>query len=296
MRIKDKHNDRAFKKNAVTASQTKKLQHAMGSIKHKFLFMSSQGRVGKSSLLVFLALALSKRGKNVGLLDLDINHQDIQAIVGCDPQILNDSCKRGISLSYADNVKMASIESIISNRDETGIWGNPLKISEIQGFISSVDWGALDFLFVDTPSGPNEVLLPLFQSMPDAQIIIVTAHNKISMDRSKRMINFVHKMKIPIFGWIENMEGFLCQNCGEHEALFATGSPSRAIFLQELSFLGKIPIDPHWERTDDTVENFLNKHPDSQLAEGCALIVEKILKKQSVDFIDDRVDYEEFNR
>lgn len=296
MRIKDKHNDRALKKNAVTASQTKKLQHAMGSIKHKFLFMSSQGRVGKTSILTVLAMAFSKKGKMVGLLDVDFNHPDIHSIVGFDPVISIDSDKRIIPVPFAENLKAASIKSVMTDRDETGAWGSPMKISEIQGFISSVDWGALDFLFVDTPSGPNEGLLPVLQAIPDAQIIIVTAPNKISMDRSKRMINFVHKMEIPIFGWIENMEGFLCQNCGVHEALFATGSPSRAIFLQELSFLGKIPIDPHWEQTDDTIENFLKKHPDSQVVEGCAMIVEKILKKQSGDFIDDRADYEEFNR
>jgi Mrp family chromosome partitioning ATPase len=294
MSITDNSINRISKKTAVEASNDPTLQDAMASIKHKFLFMSSQGRMGKTSVLVILAMALAKRGMTVGLLDVDFNHPDIHEIVGCDPGIFDHADKRIIPVSSAGNVKVASIKSVMTDRDETGTWGNPLKISEIQGFISSVNWGVMDFLFVDTPSGPSLRLLPLLQAIPDAQIIIVTVPNKINIDHSTKMINFFHKLEIPIFGWIENMEGFLCQNCDQHEALFNTGPPNRAIFLQELSFLGQIPIDPNLEKSDDTMELFLNKHPDSQVAEACNLIVEKILKKQSGDFVEDRSDYEAF--
>ena len=86
------------------------------------------------------------------------------------------------------------------------------------------------------------------------------------------------KEKISIFGWIENMRGFLCQNCGQRQELVSTGPSSRAIFLNEVPFLGRIPIDTNLNEFVDTREASLEKCTDSQ-AMGCYnLIVQKIMQ------------------
>ena len=160
--------------------------------------------------------------------------------------------------------------------DETGVWGKPLKISDIRRFISSVNWGGLDYLFVDTPPGPGEGLLTVIRAIPEAKIIIVTAPNKIGGDRAKNMINFFRKYNIPIFVWIENMRGFFCQHCGQGLELFSSGTGSRAVFLGNIPFLGRIPIDPHLAECADAGKTFLEKHPESEVAEGCNLIIKKL--------------------
>ena len=180
-------------------------------------------------------------------------------------------------MTYSDDLKVASIECVMQDIDETGTWGKPLKISDIRRFILSVNWGELDFLFIDTPAGPGEKLLSVFQAIPDAKTIMVTSPNKISGARAKKMINFFKKEQIPILGWIENMRGFLCQNCGKREELFSTGPGNRAVFLLGIPFLGRIPIDPHMGVCAEAGDLFLEKHPESEVAEACNLIIEKII-------------------
>jgi len=143
-----------------------------------------------------------------------------------------------------------------------------------------VNWGSRDALLVDTPAGPGERLLTVIRAIPDAKIIIVTAPDITGRDRAKNMINFLTKEKISIFGWIENLRGFFCQNCGERQELFSSGSGSRAVFLGDIPFLGRIPIDPHMAECADAGEPFLDKYPESEIAEGFKLITEKIMDGQ----------------
>jgi Mrp family chromosome partitioning ATPase len=249
----------------------------MASISHKFLVMSSQGGVGKTSVLVNLAVALSKRGVKVGLMDANYHGPDVHRMLGPEAVIAGNSEKRFIPVAYSNDLKVASIGSVMQDSDETGGWGKPLKISDIRRFISSVNWGSLDYLFVDTPPGPGEGLLNVIRAIPEAKTIIITAPNKIGRDRAKNMINFLTKEKISIFGWIENMRGFFCQNCGGRQELFSGGSGSRAVFLGDIPFLGRIPIDPHMAECADAGEPFLEKYPESEVAEACNLITEKIM-------------------
>jgi len=291
MNIKEDNRNRASKKNTDEAAQVQAFLESMASIKHKFLVMSSQGGVGKTSVIVNLAVALSERGVKVGLMDINFHGPGIHKMLGLGPAAASVSDKSFIPVAYSDDLKVASIESLIQDMDETGVWGKPLKISDIRRFISSVNWGSLDVLFVDTPPGPGEGLLTVIRAIPEAKTIIVTAPNKIGEERAKNMIKFFRKEKITIFGWIENMQGFLCQHCGQRQEIFSTGPGNRAIFLGDIPFLGRIPIDPHMGVCADTGDPFLKKYPKSEVAEACNLICEKIIDGNKENLFDDKSVY-----
>ena len=262
------------------ALQFQNIGGSMSSIKHKFLVMSCQGGIGKTSVAVNLAMAISKRGLSVGLMDVNFHSPDIHRMLGLELPIAQDPDKPHIPMAYSNDLKVVSVESLIQDRDQTGVWGRPLKISDIRWFISSVNWGSLDYLLVDTPPAAGEGLLTVIRAIPQAKTIIVTAPNKIGGERAKNMINFFRKEKIPIFGWIENMRGFFCQHCGQPQELFSTGPGSRAVFLFDIPLLGRIPIDPHVAECSDAGDPFLEKHPESEVAEGCNLVAEKIFEGQ----------------
>ena len=270
--------DSESKKDTDQALLYQRLQESMSSIKRKFLVMSCQGGVGKTSVVVNLAVALSKRKVKVGLMDANLQGPDIHRMLGIELSAASVSDKRLIPIAHSDDLKVASIASAMQGMNETGVWGKPLKILDIRWFISSVNWDNLDYLFVDTPPGPGEELLTLVRAIPDAKTILVTAPNKICRDRAKEMIHFFNKENIPIFGWIENMRGFLCQHCGQRQELFSTGSGSRAVFLMDIPFLGRIPIDPYLSECVDAGELFMEKYPDSQAAEAYNLIAEKVME------------------
>jgi Mrp family chromosome partitioning ATPase len=278
MSIIENNKDSESKKETDQALLYQSPQESMSSIKRKFLFMSSQGGVGKTSVAVNLATAFSKRGLKVGLMDANLHGPDIHRMLGFELSAARDSNNRLIPVTLPDDLKVASIASMMQDREETGVWGKPLKISDIRWFISSVNWGSLDYLFVDTPAGPGEKLLAVIRGIPEASTILITAPNKISRDRAKEMILFFEKERIPIFGWIENMSGFLCQHCGRRQELFSSGSGSRAIFLMDIPFLGRIPIDPYLPECIETGKPFMETYPDSEAAKAYDLIAEKILK------------------
>ena len=63
-------------------------------------------------------------------------------------------------MAYSDDLKVVSVESLMQDKDQTGVWGRPLKISDIRCLISGVNWGNLDYLFIDTPPVPGKNCLP----------------------------------------------------------------------------------------------------------------------------------------
>jgi Mrp family chromosome partitioning ATPase len=82
------------KKHTGESPQVQSLQESMKSISHKFVVMSSQGGVGKTSVLVNLALALAKRGVKIGLMDANYHGPDIHRMLGLEAVIEGNSKKR----------------------------------------------------------------------------------------------------------------------------------------------------------------------------------------------------------
>ena len=130
MSITERMTGSASKTEPDSALLDRNLKESLSSIKHKFLIVSSQGGVGKTSVIVNLAVALSKRRVMVGLMDVNSHGPDIHRMLGLKPAVASTSDNLLIPVQYSDNLKVASIASAMQERDETGAWGKPLKISD----------------------------------------------------------------------------------------------------------------------------------------------------------------------
>jgi len=249
----------------------------MEQIKHKFLFVSSKAGVGQTTVTTNLAVELSQQGAKVGLLDMDILGHGIHRLLGFEGPNETDREGQFIPWIYSDNLKVASVQPETQNIHKTFDCRTPPKKADVRSYIHNPNWGELDYLLVNTPPGKSIELSNLIKEILSAKTVIVSAPNKISGEHAKKMIDFFTKEKIQLFGWIENMRGFWCQGCDRREELFSTGSGNRAVFLTDIPFLGRIPIDPHIVKCTDSGKSYLEKYPNSEAATAYQLIAEKIL-------------------
>jgi len=259
-------------------AQNQAIQESLALIKHKFLVMSGKGGVGKTSVAANLAVALSRNGAKVGLMDVDLHGPDIPRMLGLKGLLEISADNRLAPKPYSENLKVVSIESMTEDTDEAVIWRGPLKMHVIRQFISDVQWDRLDFLIIDSPPGTGDEPLSVAQVIPGAKAIIVTTPQEVSLSDIRKSISFCRTVKMPIFGLIENMSGFVCPHCGEPMELFGTGGGLRTALAMNVPFLGKIPFDLKMVECADAGESYLQKYPDSEVTKAYQQIVGRIME------------------
>jgi ATP-binding protein involved in chromosome partitioning len=250
---------------------------SLARIKHKLVVMSGKGGVGKTSTSVNLAMALAHSGAKVGLVDVDLHGPDVPRMLGFSGVLDIDAEKRIIPLRYNDNLSAVSVESLIAGKDSAIIWRGPVKHSVIQQFIGLVNWGDLDYLIIDAPPGTGDEPLTVAQTIKDAQAIIVTTPQEVSLADVRKSINFCQKVELKIFGLVENMSGFTCPHCNQMVDLFGVGGGERTALAMGLPFLGRIPFDPQIVACGDAGISFQEKYPESPVTKAYTAIAGQVL-------------------
>lgn len=231
----------------------------MVRVKHKIIIASGKGGVGKSTVSVNLAKALKIRGYRVGLLDADITGPNIPKLLGIEDQRMKQGSE-GIKPGIADGIKVASMALILSTKDSAVVWRGPMKMAAIKQFIQDVDWGDLDFLLIDLPPGTSDEPLSVVQLIPDLSgAVIVTTPQEVSLLDSRKAVNMIKGMKVPVLGIIENMSGLCCPHCGETINIFNVGGGKKTAEEMEVPFLGAIPIDPEVSALGDSGVTFVER-------------------------------------
>jgi Mrp family chromosome partitioning ATPase len=223
--------------------QDKQIADRLGKVDRKILVMSGKGGVGKSTVAGYLALLLSKKGQKVGLLDVDLHGPSIAKLMKVQGGF--DMSQKGIVKPYAfsPQLSIVSLEMMLGEKDMAVIWRGPMKISAIRQFVSDIEWGDLDFLLVDSPPGTGDEPLTVAQTIPDAEALIVTTPQEISLADVRKSINFCRQVNMKILGVVENMSGQLCPHCGEQVPLFGQGGGEKMAREMDVPFLGSIPAD-----------------------------------------------------
>jgi ATP-binding protein involved in chromosome partitioning len=271
----------AYKQKASQEQQ--KLKDAMGKIKHKIAIISGKGGVGKSTVTVNLATAFAMQGKSVGVLDADIHGPSVPRLLGLEGQQAKTSPIGLFPVDGPLGMKVMSIDFFLPEQAPT-IWRGPLKMRAIRQFLSDVEWGELDFLFIDLPPGTGDEPLSIAQLLPDIDgVVIVTMPSELSSSIVKKAITFAQRMNMPIIGVVENMSGFICPHCNEKIEIFQSGGGKKMAQEMEVAFLGSIPIDPKVGVDSDKGTPFVLSHKDSAAAKAFMEIVKNVdayLKKK----------------
>lgn len=253
-----------------------KVSQALEKIKNRLLVFSGKGGVGKSTVAANLALSFARKGKRVGLLDVDIHGPNLAKMLGVENKRLEMDASGIKPVPVNDNLSLISMSFLLEDPNMPVIWRGPMKMKAIQQFLGDVHWGELDWLIIDSPPGTGDEPLSVAQLIPATGAVIVTTPQEVSLMDSRKAAAFAQRLHLKTLGIIENMSGLICPHCHGEIDLFKHGGGEKAAGELGLPFLGRIPIHPEIVSLGDEGRSFLEAHPDSDASRAFMEIVEKI--------------------
>jgi ATP-binding protein involved in chromosome partitioning len=201
---------------------------------------SGKGGVGKSTLSANLAIALSKAGRRVGLVDADIygpSQPRLMGVEGTRPTA-KDKVLDPVFTPYG--VPLLSMGQLVEPGRALA-WRGPMAAGAL-GQLVEADWGAVDTLVLDLPPGTGDVQLTMVQKYRPAGAVIVSTPQDLALIDARRAIDLFEKAGVPIIGLVENMAGYVCPHCGESSDPFGNGGAEAAALELGIPFLGRVPL------------------------------------------------------
>ena len=230
---------------AGKAQKTSFLEEANknSNIKHVIGVVSGKGGVGKSLVTGSLAGIMARAGYKVGVLDADITGPSIPKMFGVHgPAMGNED---GTYPEVAeDGTKIMSINLLLDDEEAPVVWRGPVIAGVVKQFWTDVQWGDIDYLFVDMPPGTGDVPLTCFQSLPVEGIVIVTSPQELVQMIVRKAYNMAQMMNIPVLGLVENYSYVACPDCGKKIQIFGESHVDKVAAELNIPVIGKMPMDP----------------------------------------------------
>ncbi|QVL57416.1 MAG: P-loop NTPase [Simkaniaceae bacterium] len=202
--------------------------------------LAGKGGVGKSTITAELALALTKEGYKVGVLDADIYGPSIRHLLPEDqpPKTIGNK----VAPARCKGISLISAAYFPKRKAPSGVRA-PIANQLINQFIEEVEWGALDFLLIDFPPGTGDIQITLMQKLIFNGALIVTTPEELSLLDVRKSVEMCLQMGVPLLGVIENMSYFSLPESQERHYLFGKGGGQLLANEFEIPLLDEIPID-----------------------------------------------------
>jgi ATP-binding protein involved in chromosome partitioning len=234
---------------------------------------SCKGGVGKSTVAANLACALALRGLRVGLLDADVYGPSVPLMMGVEqrPQAAHGK----VLPPERHGVRLMSMGFFLDDRSPV-IWRGPMVMGLIRQFLRDVDWGDLDVLVVDMPPGTGDAALTLAQQVPLTGAVIVTTPQEVALADVERGVAMFRQVHVPVLGIVENMAGYECPECGEHEDLFGAGGGESLSRQFGVPLLEQIPLVPTIRESGDVGRPIVVGSPDHPVSRAFLHLAETV--------------------
>ena len=218
---------------------------------------SGKGGVGKSTISLNLALALTYAGRRVGLLDADFYGPDIPLMVNLVRRERLDrwqfwSGARGISIEPVERfgLKIMSVGFFLG---EAQAFSMPSQWTYFVGrqLVHEVRWGDLDYLVVDLPPGTADLQQELIRVLPLSGAIVVVGPQDVAHLDAKKVLDLFSESGVRVLGAVENMAGLECPHCHERIDVFPEVAGERSVWAAGVPLLARVPLHPAIARTAD---------------------------------------------
>ena len=254
---------------------------AMSTVKNIIAVASGKGGVGKSTVSLNLALALSKTGAKVGLLDADIYGPSIPLMLGMTktPMQVEDN---KLQPPESNGIKVVSFGFFAEQEHQAAIYRGPVISGIVKQFLIDTNWSDLDNLIVDLPPGTRDIPLTLAQTIPITGILVVTTPQQVASSVAVKAIGMFDKLNVPMLGVVENMSYFECSKCNEKHHIFGNGGAERISEKHNIPFLGAIPLNSGIMEGSDLGKPIMLTQPDSPSAEAFTSTAKNIAAQCSI--------------
>lgn len=234
---------------------------------------SGKGGVGKSSVTVNTAIALSQLGYTAAILDADVYGFSVPRMLGLtEPPVVIDDM---LIPPLAHGIQCISMGFFIEE-DQAVIWRGPMLHKALEQFLTDVYWGEPDFLLVDMPPGTGDIALSMAQYLPGSEIYVVTTPQPAAQRVAQRTGAMARKLNLPLRGVIENMSWFTGDDGKRYEIFGAGGGESLAASLG-VPLLGQLPLVPALREGGDAGAPITAADPDSEAAQAFAAVAKEIV-------------------
>lgn len=272
---------------SVTAKvmEGRSLEDDMGlkTVKNIIGVASGKGGVGKSTVALNLALALSRTGAKVGLLDADIYGPSIPLMLGIKEGFMEvDEEKRKLRPTKSNGIDVVSFGFFGEQDHQAAIYRGPIISGILRQFLVDTDWSDLDYLIVDLPPGTGDIPLTLAQTIPITGILVVTTPQQVASSVAVKALGMFKKLNVPILGIIENMSHFECPGCGESHRVFGSGGAERISEEFKIPSLGGIPLNSGIMAGSDTGRPVMLSDPESVSARAFEAAAKNVAAQCSI--------------
>lgn len=252
-------------------------------VRHVIAVASGKGGVGKSTVSVNLAAALSTMGLRVGLCDCDLYGPSVALMLGVGDRPVADEEGR-IKPVEMHGLKVMSMGLLLED-DSPAVLRGPMVTRYTQQFLRHVDWGegdGLDVLLLDLPPGTGDIQLTIVQTVPLTGAVIVTTPQEVALIDARKAVSMFAKTNVSILGLIENMSGFITPD-GTRYDIFGSGGGEREAARLGVPFLGALPLDPLIRVAADAGTPLVLTDPESPATRVIGDVAAKLFARISED-------------
>lgn len=238
--------------------QRARIAEALSGVRHVLAVGSGKGGVGKSTLTFQLAAALRAQGLEIAVLDADFNGPsqarmagvtDAFPVPGRDARAALPRTRDGIAVfsmgSLVPEGQAVDFDTVSSGESHT--WRATKEFAVLGEVLSGFEWGRRDVLLVDLPPGAERTFQYAEFLGPATAFLIVTIPSELSLGVVARSLAALARTPNRVLGYVLNMDGYWCEECGEVKPLF----PNAGAAELPVPCLGRVPFDPALARSCD---------------------------------------------